>query len=133
MNKKYPTFFLTWFNKFTRVRYPGPSKMYIGLCWYQKGTNNKGAYNHTNHLMIWLEIVIASASMTYITDLDVMNVIVGMRNSSTILLVNARILHYTCDRDWLLFKSIFIYFMLITIYRFNFLCINIVTCILSLN
>ena len=23
MNKKYPTFFLTWFNKFTRVPYPG--------------------------------------------------------------------------------------------------------------
>jgi hypothetical protein len=24
MNKKYPTFFFTWFNKFTRVPYPGP-------------------------------------------------------------------------------------------------------------
>ena len=23
MNKKYPTFFLTWFNKFLRVPYPG--------------------------------------------------------------------------------------------------------------
>ena len=23
MNKKYPTFFLTWFNKFSRVPYPG--------------------------------------------------------------------------------------------------------------
>jgi hypothetical protein len=26
MNKKYPTFFLTWFNKFSRVPYPG--------CWH---------------------------------------------------------------------------------------------------
>ena len=23
MNKKHPTFFLTWFNKFSRVPYPG--------------------------------------------------------------------------------------------------------------
>ena len=23
MNKNYPTFFLTWFNKFSRVPYPG--------------------------------------------------------------------------------------------------------------
>jgi hypothetical protein len=23
MNKKYPTFFLTWFNKFSQVPYPG--------------------------------------------------------------------------------------------------------------
>jgi hypothetical protein len=26
--------------------------MEIGLCWYQKGTNNKWTYNLTNHLMI---------------------------------------------------------------------------------
>jgi hypothetical protein len=32
MNKKYPTFFLTWFNKFSRVPYPGKLYMWRRLC-----------------------------------------------------------------------------------------------------
>ena len=38
-----------------------PSNMDIGLCWYQKGTNNKWTYNLTIHLMIDLETIIALA------------------------------------------------------------------------
>ena len=35
-----------------------------------KGTNNKWTYDFTDHLMAYLEIIIALASMTYIVDLD---------------------------------------------------------------
>ena len=44
--------------------------MEIGLCWYQKETNNEWTYDLTDHLMVDLEIIIALASMTYIIDLD---------------------------------------------------------------
>ena len=35
--------------------------MEIGLCWYEKGTNNKWTHNLTDHLMLYLEIMIALA------------------------------------------------------------------------
>ena len=35
MNKKYPTFFLTWFNKFSQVPYPGHKWI---LCAHVQGT-----------------------------------------------------------------------------------------------
>ena len=44
--------------------------MEIGLCWHQKATNNKQTYDLSDHLMAYLEIIIALASMTYIVDLD---------------------------------------------------------------
>ena len=47
-----------------------PSNMKIGLCWYQKGTNNKLTYDLTYHSMVDLETIIILASMTYIVDLD---------------------------------------------------------------
>ena len=40
--------------------------MEIGLCWHQKGTNNKLTYKFTGYLMIDLETIIALAFMTYI-------------------------------------------------------------------
>ena len=43
--------------------------MLIGLCWYQKGPNNKWTYDLTDHLMIDLETKTALTSMTYIVDL----------------------------------------------------------------
>ena len=35
MNKKYPTFFLTWFNKFPRVPSPGTFLMIFGAHIYE--------------------------------------------------------------------------------------------------
>ena len=32
-----------------------PSNMRIGVCWYQKGTNNKWTYKLTYHFMVDLE------------------------------------------------------------------------------
>ena len=46
------------------------SNMEIGLCWYQKGTNNKWIYDLTNPLMVDLDTIIALAFMTYIVDLN---------------------------------------------------------------
>jgi hypothetical protein len=46
-----------------------PSNMEIGLCWFQKGINNTWTYNLTDHLMIYLETIIALASMAFIVDL----------------------------------------------------------------
>ena len=42
-----------------------PSNMESGLCWHEKGTNNKWTYNDIDHLMRSLETMIAIASMTY--------------------------------------------------------------------
>ena len=44
--------------------------MQIGLCCYQKGTNNKWTFDLTTHLMVDLEKIIAIGSMTYIVDID---------------------------------------------------------------
>ena len=46
-------------------------RFYIGLCWYQKGPNNKWGYNHTDHVMVDLEILAAIlAFMIYIAYID---------------------------------------------------------------
>ena len=42
--------------------------MEIGLCWYQKETNNKWTYDLMNHLMVNLETMIALAFVTYIVE-----------------------------------------------------------------
>ena len=44
--------------------------MEIGLCWYQKRTNNKWTCDYMNHLMLDLKIIIAISSMTHIIDLN---------------------------------------------------------------
>ena len=54
--------------------------MEIGLCWYQKGTNNKWTYNLVGQLIIDLETSIALASMTYIVDLDAHELHPGVEN-----------------------------------------------------
>ena len=47
------------------------SNMEIGICWYQKETNNKWTYNLTDHLMVDLDTIIAIAFMKYnVLDLD---------------------------------------------------------------
>ena len=33
-----------------------PPIMWVGLRWYQKGSNNKWTYDHTDHLTIDLEL-----------------------------------------------------------------------------
>ena len=47
-----------------------PSNMEIGLCWYQKGTNNKWTFDLIGHSMVDLETIIALAFMTFIIDFD---------------------------------------------------------------
>ena len=59
--------------------------------------------------MVYLETIVALAFMTYIVDLDVDESHPGMKKYSTTLLMNAKVLHYTHDRDSLLLKSIFVY------------------------
>ena len=48
-----------------------PSNVEIGLCWYQKGANNKWTYDLIDHLMVDLETIIALATMTYIGESNV--------------------------------------------------------------
>ena len=79
------------------------------MVYYWKGTNNKWTYDLTNHLMVDLETIITIGSMTYIVDLDAYDLHLGMKKSSTTLLMNARVLHYTYDKGSLFFKSIFVY------------------------
>jgi hypothetical protein len=53
-------------------------RFYIGLCWYQKGTNSKWGYNHIDHLMVDLEITVAVlAFMIHIAYLDAYKVHLG--------------------------------------------------------
>ena len=63
-----------------------------------------------NHLMVDLEIMIALAITTYMLDLDAYELHLEMKKSSTTLLINARVLHDTHDRDSSLFQNIFVYF-----------------------
>ena len=64
--KKYTTFVLVWQCHQTLQYF-----FYIGLCWYQKGTDNKWTYvDRTDRLVVDLEPIIALDSMTYIADLD---------------------------------------------------------------
>ena len=44
--------------------------MEIGLCWYQKGTNNKWTYDLMDHLVVDLYTLIVVASKIYIIDLN---------------------------------------------------------------
>ena len=41
MNKKYPTFFLTWFNKFSRVPYPGEDQVRFDLVFLHLSFDSK--------------------------------------------------------------------------------------------
>ena len=86
-----------------------PSNMEIGLCWRQKRINNMWTYDLMDHLMIDLETIITLASRTYIVDVDAYELHPGDENSSTNSLINARVLHYMCDRGSLLFKNIYAY------------------------
>ena len=45
------------------------SNMQIGICWYQREPTNKRTYDHTNHLMVDLETIIALSAMTYSSNL----------------------------------------------------------------
>ena len=58
-----------------------------------------------------------------------MSYILGIKKSSTTLLMNDRVLHYTYDRGSLfLFKSTFVYkFMLMTIYECKFFYVYILS------
>ena len=58
-------------NRWLEERYPvelmdHASNMEIGLCWYQKRTNNKSRYKLIHHLMVDLETIIEVAFMIYI-------------------------------------------------------------------
>lgn len=72
--------------------------MEICLCWYQKGTNNKSIYDLINHLMVDIVTIIALACIIYIAYLNAYELQSGMKKSSTTLLMDPRVLHYTYDR-----------------------------------
>ena len=50
-----------------------------------------------------------------------------MEKSSTTLLINIRVLHYTQDRGWLLFNSVFVYLCLRLYIIITSLCTHIAT------
>jgi hypothetical protein len=60
-------------------------------------------------MMVDLETIIVLASITYIVNLDVYELHLGDEISSKTLITYPRVLHYTQDRGFLLFKSIFVY------------------------
>ena len=73
--------------------------MEIRLCWYQKGANNTQTYDLRDHLMVDLETNIALTSMTHIVDLDGCQLHLGVKKTFNNFIMNARVLHYTYDRD----------------------------------
>jgi hypothetical protein len=77
-------------------------KNVIGLCWYEKGTNNKWTYDLIDHLMINLEtiILVALACMTIHWKLRclIMSCIQEVKKSWTALSMDSRGLHFTYDR-----------------------------------
>ena len=44
--------------------------MEIGLCWYQKGINDKWPYDYMDHLMLDSKTIFAIASMTHVINLN---------------------------------------------------------------
>jgi hypothetical protein len=93
---------------------------YVG---YKKGNNNKWTYDHADHLMVDLETIIALAFMTYIANLDAYECHPGDKNFLNDFIDECWVLHYTYDTGGLLFKSIFAYLLLMTIYKCNsFMC-----------
>ena len=92
-----------------------PSNMQIGLCWYQKGQQQVDLQSYRS-----FETMIALASMTYIIDFDAYKLHMGDEKVFNDFIMNDRVLHFTHDRGCLLFKSIFIYFLLMIIYEHKF-------------
>ena len=84
------------------------SSMEIDLCWHQQRTNNKWADDLTYHLMVYLEVIIALASMIYCR-LRCSQVTSGGWKFVQWFYYWMLGLHNTFDRGSLLFKSIFVY------------------------
>ena len=51
MHKKFGICWLEYKGPFDLTYHP--SNMKVGLCWYQKRTNNKWAYNLVDHLILF--------------------------------------------------------------------------------
>jgi hypothetical protein len=73
MNKKYPTFFLTWFNKFSRVPYPGLKvgsnkgcfePTFWGTCTMWKST--LGEYMSFKTFMLRTSVMVTNSTQCYI-------------------------------------------------------------------
>ena len=52
MNKKYPTFFLTWFDKFSRVPYPG--NLVWASLWIRRPMPMNNKLIDVHHMIIYL-------------------------------------------------------------------------------
>ncbi len=91
-----------------------PSHMEIGLSWCQKA-NNKWTYNLTN---LWKQEL---HFMTCIVNLDAYELHPGDGE------VHARVLQFTHDKGWLLFKNIFVHlcndYIQMYFYHWNCACI----------
>ena len=108
------------------------SSMEIDLCWHQQRTNNKWADDLTYHLMVYLEVIIALASMIYCR-LRCSQVTSGGWKFVQWFYYWMLGLHNTSDRGSLLFKSIFVYlsnWLYMNVIFFS--RIHIVTCIFIL-
>lgn len=67
--------------------------------------------------MVYSELSIALAFMTYIGELYVYELHMGVEKSSTTLLMDARVLHYTYGRGSILFKGAIRILILMNIYE----------------
>jgi hypothetical protein len=59
MNKKYPTFFLTWFNKFSRVPYPGRTYSHAVLAYKMSSFQMWCLTRHFMQLLVVKNLVVA--------------------------------------------------------------------------
>ena len=97
------------------------------IAYVGKATNNKWAYDLTYHFVVDLELQIALAFMIYVVDFI-------NEKSSTTLLMNARVLHYTTMRLLIVIQNYICILMTMTIYECSFLYIDMLSLVLlSLN
>lgn len=99
----------------------------IGLCWYQKGANNKWTYDLTDHLMVDLETIIALATMTYIGESNVYELHPGDEKVFNDFADESQdILLYILQGLIIVQKYICI-LMLMTLYEWMFFCVYILS------
>ena len=104
--------------------------MEIGLCSYQKGTNNKWTYNLRNYLMVDLNTIIALASMTYIVDIDAYELHLGDEKIFNNFSNESQGFTLYMQQGFIIIQKYICILMLMTIYEcIFFLHIHIVTCI----
>ena len=103
--------------------------MHVGVCWYQKGTNNKWTYDLTDHLMVEQETMIALASMTCVVDLDAYGLHLGDKQVFNNFINECQGFRLYILQGFISIQEYIYVLMLMTIQECKFLHKHIVTCI----